>query len=59
MGKPAKTKRPRGRPRKYDYDAPIRIDGSPEKIAQALLKLPADHEWEFDRKAKVKAKAEA
>ena len=46
-------KRRRGRPRIHKM--PPRIDASPEEIAQALLKLPADYEWEFEKKAKAKA----
>ena len=41
--------RSRGRPAK---PLPERIDAPPEKIAEAFLSLPADHEWQFSKTAK-------
>lgn len=41
-------RRKRGRP--VTKPMPPRIDAPPEAIAQALLSLPADHEWEFLKK---------
>ena len=41
----AKRKKERGRPlgRKY----PPRVDATAEEMAQAMFKLPADHQWEY------------
>ena len=50
MANAKKLKRRRGRPRKHHM--PPRIDAPPEDIAQALLDLPADHEWEFLQRQK-------
>ena len=46
-------KRKRGRP--VTKPLPPRIDAPPEAIAKALFSLPADHEWEFLKKAKQAA----
>lgn len=45
----ARKKKPIGRPPK---PMPERIDASPEEIADALLRLPKDHEWEYLKKDK-------
>lgn len=47
----ARKKKPIGRPPK---PMPERIDASPEEIADALLRLPKDHEWEYLKKDKDK-----
>ena len=32
---------------------PERIDASPEEIAERLLSLPADYEWQYERDEKA------
>ena len=44
-------KRPRGRPAR---PMPDRIDAPPEKIAEAFLSMPADHEWQYAKQVKGK-----
>ena len=41
---------PRGRP--VERPLPSRIDASPEEIARAFFRLPADHEWQYDKTPK-------
>ena len=43
------AKKPTGRRAK---PRPLRIDAPPEDIAKALLTLPRDHEWEYEKKPK-------
>ena len=50
----AETKKPRGRP--VTKPLPPRIDAPPEAIAQALLSLPEDHQWEFLKKQESEPK---
>lgn len=40
----ATTKKQRGRPAK---PAPEPINATPEQLAEALLALPPDHEWDY------------
>ena len=42
----SKVKRERGRPAR---PLPPRIDGTPEAMAQAMFRLPADYEWQYER----------
>lgn len=48
---PRKKKNPRGRPRKNPMpDFKPHPDGreiTPESLAEAFLKLPPDHEWQY------------
>ena len=39
-----KAKRPKGSPPR---PLPERIEASPEVIAKAMFKLPADHNWKY------------
>ena len=47
-------RQPRGRP--VERPMPPRIDAPPEEIARAFFRLPPDHAWEYDRKAKGKGR---
>ena len=47
-------KRPRGRP--VERPMPPRIDAPPEEIMRAFFRLPLDHDWQYDRKAKDKGR---
>ena len=47
---PRKTKA-RGRP--VTKPMPERTDASPEQIAEAFLRLPADYEWQYLREDEV------
>ena len=38
------SKRKRGRP---ETGLPPRIDATPEQLAQAMFRLPANHQWEY------------
>ena len=40
-----RKKKARGRP--VSKPMPERIDATPEQIAEAFLRLPADHEWQY------------
>ena len=40
-----RKKKQRGRP--PSKSMPERINASPEQIAEAFLRLPADHEWRY------------
>ena len=42
----SKVKRERGRPAR---PLPPRIDSTPETIAQAMFRLPADYEWQYEK----------
>ena len=42
-----RRKKERGRPMQTGY--PPRIDATAEELAQAMLSLPADHEWEYEK----------
>ena len=42
-----RKKKARGRP--VTKPMPERIDATPEQIAEAFLRLPADHEWQYLR----------
>ena len=42
-----KRKKERGRPLKKRY--PPRVDATPEELARAIFKMPADHEWEYQK----------
>jgi hypothetical protein len=42
-----RKKKARGRP--VSKPMPERIDATPEQIAEAFLRLPADHEWQYLR----------
>ena len=46
-----RKKKPRGRP--PTKPMPERIDASPEQIAEAFLRLPADYEWQYLREDAV------
>ncbi len=46
-----KPKRKRRRP--PTKPQPERIEASPEALAQALLRLSANHSWEYDKKPPV------
>lgn len=48
------TKRARGRP---PNEMPERIDASPDEIAEAMFKLPANHQWNYLKKPSVKKPA--
>ena len=52
------TDKPKKRGRPVTKPLPPRIDAPPEAIAQALLSLPADHEWEFLKKQEAKTERE-
>ena len=43
---PEHAGRSRGRPSK---PLPDRIEASPEQIAQAMFKMPTDHQWRYSR----------
>ena len=43
----AGTARVRGRPAR---PLPPRVDATPEQLAQAMFRLPANHEWEYLKK---------
>lgn len=45
------AKKQRGRPAK---PAPEPIDATPEELAEAFLKVPPDHQWEYPKKGKAK-----
>ena len=45
----ARPKKPRGRPPKKTM--PERIDATPEELAKAMFKLPADHKWKYLEKS--------
>ena len=49
-GKKGKQKRARGRPTEKRY--PKRIDASPEKIAETVLRMPPKKrgEWRYEKK---------
>ena len=49
----ATTKKQRGRPAK---PAPEPIDATPEELAEAFLKVPPDHKWEYLKNKKGAAK---
>ena len=44
-----RKKKARGRP--VTKPMPQRIDASPEQIAEAFLRLPADYEWQYVKDA--------
>lgn len=44
----AKPKKPRGRPPKYQM--PERIDASPERIAEVVLRAKPKKEWDYLKK---------
>ena len=46
------AKRGRGRPVTKEY--PDRIDASPEQIAEAMFKMPADHKWKYPERERRK-----
>ena len=45
-------RRPRGRP--VEYPMPPRIDAPPEAIAKAFFRLPANHDWQYDKEREGK-----
>ena len=43
---PKRKRKERGRPgRKY----PPRVDATAEELAQAIFRMPVDHEWEYEK----------
>ncbi len=42
-----RRKKERGRPMRTGY--PPRMEGTAEELAQAMLSLPADHQWEYEK----------